>query len=48
MLFFMSYPPLSGKKKGRSLATFSKGIIVRNTRLFNIMVLTRTTENELD
>ncbi|EPG8341989.1 hypothetical protein M0J30_001185 [Klebsiella oxytoca] len=44
----MSYLLLSGKKKGRLLATFSKGIIVRNTGLFNIMVLTRTTGNGQD
>ncbi|MEG8522101.1 hypothetical protein U4P96_02565 [Klebsiella pneumoniae] len=44
----MGYLLLSGKKKGRSEATFDKGIIVQNSGLFNIMVLTRTTENGLD
>ncbi|WP_262985828.1 hypothetical protein [Klebsiella michiganensis] len=44
----MGYLLLSGKKKGRAVATFGKGIIVRNGWPFNIMVLTRTTENGLD
>jgi hypothetical protein len=37
-----------GQQKGRAVATFGKGIIVQNSGLFNIMVLTRTTENGLD
>ncbi|MFB1415981.1 MULTISPECIES: hypothetical protein [Klebsiella] len=44
----MGYLLPSGKKKGRLMATFRKWIIVRNAGLFNIMVLTRTTENGLD
>ncbi|WP_276608584.1 hypothetical protein [Raoultella planticola] len=44
----MGYLLLSGKKKGRSVATFRKWIIVQNMGPFNIMVLTRTSENGLD
>lgn len=48
MLFFMGYLLLSGKKKGRSVAAFQGGKNVQNNGLFNIRVLTRTDENELD
>ncbi len=47
MFFFMGYLLLSGKKKGRSLATLSDGKNVQNNGLFNIRVLTRTEENGL-